>query len=378
MRKITLLLIFLGSLGQLWAQQAPTLTNASFPTAGEVQEFSNDLDASISITPAGPNQTWNYSALNSDAIRYDTIKAASSGMAFANYPNTELLFPLLNGFVETYADVSTTQVVTVAGAVDFLGTMLDAPFVDSRIVQVAPLNYQDILSDASQFGIAIAVADYPALDTLIQNAGLPISPDSLRFSFRSQRSMEVDAWGDVIIGDSSYTVLRQRVDEEIGITIEGYVAFGTFGTWADVTSLVLGLSPVPVPASDTLFYYDFLAEGYSQPIARVNMNPEDTTINNVDFRGQNVGTSISSVRVNLPTWRAFPNPAPEYCSWELPAEAEVDHIQVFDMLGRPLGRRSVNGQSLFRLATDDWQPGWYVVRFYDAQHRPLAQSRIQR
>lgn len=378
MKKITLLLVCLAATVQLWAQQPPVLSNASFPTAGEIWEFSNDLAPSVGITAAGPNQTWNYSALNSDATRYDTIKAASSGSAYANYPNTEILYPLLGGFVETYADVSSTEVVTVAGSVDFLGTIIDAPFIDSRIIKVAPLGYQDVLSDASQLGITIAVADYPMLDTFIQNANLPINPDSLRFSLRSQRSMEVDAWGDLTIGDSSYTVLRQRVDEEIGITIEAYVAIGSFGTWADVTNLLLGLLPTPIPASDTLFYYDFLAEGYAQPIARFNMNPEDTTVNDVEFRGQNVGTTNTRVAPSLAEWQAFPNPALEYCSWELPAEAEVAYVQVFDVLGRPVLRQSVNGQSLFRLSTADWQPGHYIVRFYDAQNRPLSQSRIQR
>lgn len=362
----------------LWAQQAPTISNSSFPTAGEVWEISNDLNANVSITAPGPNQTWDYSALNSDATRFDTLRAASSGLAFANYPNTEILLPFAGGFVESYVDVTSAEVVTVAGAVDFLGTVLDAPFIDPRTLQVAPLTYPNTLNDNSQLGIAIAVADFPAIDTLIQGLGLPITPDSLRLSVSSQRNMQVDAWGDLTIGDSSYTVLRQRVEEEVGITIEGYISVGIFGNWIDITGVVLGLAPVPIPASDTLLYYDFLAEGYSQPIARVNMNPEDSSVTDVEFKGQNVGTSTRNVQRILPIWRAFPNPATDYCQWEIPAEAAAERLQVFDLLGRPLVEQNIAGQRLVRLETRSWQAGWYIVRFYDAQNRPLAQTKIQR
>jgi Secretion system C-terminal sorting domain len=290
-----------------------TITNSIFPQAADVLPISTSFDTTIIVTATSPlSQTWDFSQLNSDSYREDIIDAATNGLNFVDFPSSEITQPLISGFGGTaYVDVTATNVVSLGGGLEILGFSLVAPFSDPKTLQTAPLNLATNQSDAFDISFGVNIDSVPFLRQLIDSlagAQLPIRPDSLRLRQRGRRNMYVDAQGTAIMYDGSYTVLRQKVTETSAIQIEARAPspFGSGGFWIDVTSFIS--SAIPIPLTDTVNYYDFLANNYHQPICRLNMNNDNNKVESVEFKGENY-TAVARTDKPSTYVELFPNPA---------------------------------------------------------------------
>lgn len=366
----------------IWAQ--PTINNSIFPQAGDVLPISTCFDTTIVVTATSPlTQTWDFTQLNSDAYREDIIDAAINGLNFADFPTAEIIQPLIAGFGGTaYVDVTANNVATLGGGLEILGFSLVAPFGDPKILQTAPLNLATNQNDAFDISFGVNIDSVPFLRQLIDTlAGsqLPggVRPDSLRLRQAGRRNMYCDAHGVAVMYDGSYTVLRQKVSETTANQLEARIPspFGGGGIWVDITSFVS--SAIPIPLTDTINYYDFLANNYRQPICRLNMSNDFRRVESVEFKGENYTGVTRSGKPN-PRIDIFPNPAQTVINLDFKQNEASNYSATLSTLYGALIRdfQNLNG-SLTPLNVSGLINGVYILNIYDDKNQKLKTQLVK-
>lgn len=365
----------------VWTKAQITYTNASFLQVGDVLKISTTFDSAMVVTaPDTVATVWDFSGLISTTYVEDTIQAASTGSSFAQFPTADVLGKLIGGFGIAYTDVTTTEMKTVGGGFE-LGTIsIIAPFVDPYVVQKAPITYPNSNNDNFSLKLAQHIDSIPFLRQLIDSINpLSFSPDSLRFSFSGTNNQKVDAFGTCQLPDSTYSVLRQKNTIHTEIKIELYtVLWGSFGTWADVTSLIVSNLPVPFSPKDTIIYYDYLAEGKKQPVVRQLMNNDESAVNSVEFMGESSPqSSLNSVVVSTRAWKIYPNPAQQQLTFLFEEEQTLEQqLQIVDLLGREQHSQVIQGQEVY-INVSKWSAGQYIAIIRNNNNKIIDSKRIQ-
>jgi hypothetical protein len=371
MKKIILCLSLMMGISALKAQT--TITNSIFLAAGDTLERSITVaTGGITITPPASNaQSWNMSFLTTDATLLDSVRFASAGVSFSSFPNTEIILPVA-GFGQGYVDVDATAMTMVGASIDLMGLTFVSPFVNTQTLQIAPLSYGTTLNDTHSLRFATHVDSVQGLRMLIDQLGLPVSPDSIRLNINGTSELIVDAFGDVTLFDSTYTVLRQKVEVINATTIEAYVAAFGSGFWLDVTSTIAG--QLPIPLNDTTFRYDFLREGTKIPVVRINMDGTGTSIRDIEFKGYNENTAINSLELKEIT--VFPNPANEQITINSSSITETYQMQIVDAMGRVIYNASNLYDSNVQIDVRDLPVGNFVLLLSTEKGKLLAVEKI--
>lgn len=362
-----------------------TITNSIFPTAGTILPISSTTDVSgYSVTTPSPSATtWDFSNLVTENYREDEIMDAALGAAFAQFPNTEVTQPLLPGFGGTaYVDVSATQVNVVGGGVDLLGFAFVEAYDDAHKLQIAPLNFGTTYNDDFQLTLGAHIDSIPFLRQLIDSlAGsfLPfgISPDSIRLNIEGTQETRIDAFGTVIAHDGTYDVLRQKVEVYTDLQIEVRVDPPIFPAfWFDITQYLTSGVPFPLPTSDTTIYYDFLAEGNQQPIVRLNMENDESAINNIEFKGEHYASSVAFVPMTTPL-RLFPNPANQNLNVEMGDFADINcQVQIVGIDGKIWLQQQSSKTALLAIPTANLPQGVYALTIKDNSGNLLRTEKL--
>ena len=371
MKKIILCLSLIMGISALKAQT--TITNSIFLTAGDTLERSFTVaTGGITITPPASNaQSWNMSFLTTDATLLDSVRFASAGVSFSSFPNTEIILPVA-GFGQGYVDVDATAMTMVGASIDLMGLTFVSPFVNTQTLQTAPLSYGTTLNDTHSLRFATHVDSVQGLRMLIDQLGLPVSPDSIRLNISGTSELIVDAFGDVTLFDSTYTVLRQKVEVINATTIEAYVAAFGSGFWLDVTSTIAG--QLPIPLNDTTFRYDFLREGSKIPVVRINMDGTGTSIRDIEFKGYNENTAINSLELKEIT--VFPNPANELISINTTEINETFNVQIVDAMGRVIYKATNLNDNNVQIDVRDLPVGNFVLLLNSEKGKLLAVEKV--
>lgn len=359
--------------GILSLKAQTTITNSIFLAPGDTLVRSLTANtAGVTITPPASNaQNWNMSFLTTDATLFDSVRFASAGVSFSSFPNTEIILPVA-GFGQGYVDVDTSAMTMVGASLDLMGLTFVSPFVNTQTLQTAPLGYGTTLNDTHTLRFATHVDSVQGLRMLIDQLGLPVSPDSIRLSINGTSELIVDAFGDLTLFDSTYTVLRQKVEVINATTIEAYVpAFGS-GFWLDVTSLIAGQFPIPL--SDTTFRYDFLREGSKIPVVRINMDGTGTSIRDIEFKGYNENTAVNAHELKEIT--VFPNPAKEQIAVNCTEINETFNIQVVDAMGRVIYKSENFNENTVQLDVRELPTGNFVLLLNAENGKLLAVKKI--
>ena len=335
MKKIILCLSLL--MGISVAKSQTTITNSIFLAAGDtlVRSITTNFGGLTVTPPASNAQSWDMSFLTTDATLFDSVRYASAGVSFSSFPNTEIILPVA-GFGQGYVDVDATSMTMVGASIDLMGLTFVSPFVNTQTLQTAPLSYGTNINDTHSLSFATHVDSVQGLRMLIDQLGLPISPDSIRLKINGTSDLAVDAFGTVTLFDSTYTVLRQKVEVINETRIEAYVAAFGSGFWLDVTSTVS--AQLPIPLNDTTFGYDFLREGSKIPVVRINMDGTGSTIRDIEFKGYNENTAVNSI--NLKEITVFPVPANEQLIVNCSEINESFNLQIVDAMGRVIYKES--------------------------------------
>jgi hypothetical protein len=340
-----------------------TVTNSIFPAAGDtlLRSTTVNIGAATVTAPSATAQNWDLNFLSTDAILLDSVRYASAGMAFSNFPNTEIILPVI-GFGQGYVDITATDMTMVGAGLDIMGLAIVAPFSNPQTIQQAPLTYgTPQISDTHSLLFAQHIDSLPGLRQVIDGFGLPVSPDSIRLKLDGSSNLLIDAYGTLTIADSTYDVLRQRVRILNEIKIEVFVpAFGT-GFWLDVTDNIG--SSLPFPLNDTTNRYDFWTEGSIVPVARFNMDSNNDFIQSIEFLGYKEPTGITNSQ-KLTEISVFPNPANHLIIVQAEGlSEEIFDLQIVDAMGRMIYKVQNLSSSTQTLSTAEIPQGnfWMIL-----------------
>lgn len=352
------------SMGQI------TYTSISFPQAGDILSVSTAVDSTLVITPPSATATaWDFSQLTAVNTNYDTIQAASTGSFYTQFPNTDILQPLLGQVGVAYTDVTATQIEQIGGGFEILGISFINNFANTHVTQIVPLTYNDVASDVYAFRFSEHIDSVPFLRQLIDSlvSGLPfgLSPDSVRIAIDGDEDRTVDAWGTCAMADSTYDVLRQKVVTEFEVKFEVSVNVPFLGNqWVNVANFI----QLPFPTNGTIVQYNFLSEGVKQPLVSLTLDSAETTITNIEFLDTTINNPPNTIDVRYLedeiAANIYPNPAQQNVQVQV-ASADIPNngynLFVVDMLGRVVWSASAIHTENYGFNVSSIANGHYIV-----------------
>lgn len=354
-----------------------TITAADyFPALGDTLLTSVDLQPeNITITPAGGDQTWDFTNLEEDFDLLNIIGDPDTGTVAGQYPAAQLLITQEGGVGEGYytSTDNAYSVIAYAGA-DPLGFGLEvsAPFDPPYVERWAPLAFFDVRNTNSSLQISIDADQLPSaiLDSL------PVSPDSLRVSINTSRTDVVDGWGNLSIPGGSYDVLREKRTEFRDLRLEAKVGFFP---WVDVTDVVVGLLMLDELGEDTSITYNYWSNLEKEPIAIVTMNNDETAVQQIEYKQIEIVSNTFVAASAQPTAKVYPNPAIVEARFQFENLPNGNYqLELYDLTGKRIWQRSISARGTHeeRLDVTDFPKGLYLYSLKNASGQPVLTNRL--
>ena len=373
MKKLLILFVFCGIAGWLGAQI--TLTNASFPAAGDTLKTATDLNPDgVEITPPGGPTNWDFTGLN-PSFKSETIyRPASEGNATASFPAATLFAASAGGQGETYYAVSATSFDNLgfSGTSPTGGLPIQTDFHFSPPVpeRRAPLHFIDNHLAESSLNIAFAIADLPGgvLDSF------PISglADSIRIRGTASRYDLVDAYGTLSIPGGTYDVLREKRTEYRETRLDIH----TFIGWVDITDQAGAIAGL---GQDTVVTYNFFSDTEKEPIAVVTTDNSGLSVMQVEFKDNGVVSDAKDMAKAIPFITVSPNPVISEVKFEMENFAPGRYLlQLFDASGAEVltKKMSAKGSNTEQLDLSPYSSGPYFYRVLNAQGAVLKSGKL--
>lgn len=373
--KYTLLFTLLAVFAAMAAQAQPTITNSSFPQAGDTLFTAVDnLPAGNYITGGGGGQSWDFTTLQAPFPRRVLLLPAMQGPGSYAFPNASFYAGIAEN-LNAYYKVSGSKVELLGFYGEDplgLGVQTTSRFDPPVIMQRAPLRYQDINSSQANLSLAFSADDLPA--GVLDN--LPITPDSLRIRLNIQRSDVVDAWGTMTIPGGIYDVLREKRTEVRETRLDAKIGF--IG-WQDVTDIAIQALNIPELGPQTTVNYYYFSNEAIQPVALVVANEAETQVQRVEYKANNIASNVQSANALKPGVWAYPNPAIVNVRFEftnLPAGRYK--LKILNILGIQEWQKTyyINGSHTEKIDISALRKGTYLYSLSDEQGKTITTRRL--
>ena len=204
-----------------------TVTDADLLGVGDVIYLADDDNTIVNVGSAGQNQTWDFSALQSnDSWMMEVVDPTTTPFDHL-YPNANLCIIDDGDFI--YCNKSSSSV-------SMLG-IGDSVFQQGMAIISLPLSYS-YTSTEGPLLVLDSLIGGPMVDFLLTSQGLSASlltfgaahvADSLSIEVESTTSFNVDAEGTMILPMGSFDALRVRIDRTITSSISVYCIDTTAG-----------------------------------------------------------------------------------------------------------------------------------------------------
>ena len=388
MKKNVLLMLPL-MLATIVATAQITVTNAAFPTAGQMFETNivNGLQR-LDVTPAGANQTWDMSDLQGTPVDF-TVTAAATGSAAALFPTANVIIPEIGGIAgDGYVKLDANQMSTVGivATLDGFVTDFPVPLSSPRIDLQTPMTFGN--TSTGNFGFQVALDPHVPAGTTIDSiitaleagAGGLISIDSIRVTFTTNRSTEVDAWGSLKTPTGTFDVLRLKKVDETNTILE--IKISVFGIpnvlWqdpSDPNGLGIDPSTLPFVGLDTIITYEFWDDKEQQPILKFLTDGSGTPTYGQYAR---TATNTAGIVQNYDV-RAFPNPATDNFTLEMNGLPNGEYrLKMYNVIGKEVSSQffNVEGDTKINVATNNFDAGTYVYRIINSDNQSILTRRI--
>lgn len=357
-----------------------TVTNATFPSAGDTLEYAVDTDpsglTSTIATPPGGNQTWNLLDLQANQMTEVIYLPASAGVHAMSYPGADMV--VIGPNTETYYDHNSTQFKALgyAGATPVtLGVQVLAKYNPSLVERKSPLNFFDIISQSTNLTLPFAI---PAalLDSLGLN--LPVNPDSLRARVDINRLEVVDGWGKCQIPGGIYDVLRVKRTE---YRTTGLEVRAPFIGWVNIQPF-LGANSGALAnffQTDTTVTFRFYNNLEKEEIAVATMNNDLSEVTEVQFKNNAVTASHDLDSPGAASIQAYPNPAVEWVRFNCANLPQDDYtLKIFNIIGKVVWKENykLTGSKSIRIDLDDFKKGTYLYSLTDSQGNIIGTKRL--
>ena len=330
MRKFTLLI--LGIIATMVTYGQISITSAEIIGAGDVIIQANDEDPDASIVPgdAGANIEWDFSALAETSL--DTLNFMDPDQTpyGGDFPEANLAMTVTDsGYF--YMNKNTQQMswIGMVMEIDTLG-MIMADVVPEDVVAEFPIEFGNMYS-GSHYIMFDLESDEPEID-------------SIRFKMSTEKSNEVDAWGQVTLPMGTFNALRVH---ETRTTIDSIWVKTAIG-W--------------------MFTYSFQSESESYSwwsddpgtgfvIATLDMENE-TEVSSATYMKTEVIGDIHELGFESYNLNAYPNPVENRLNISLSKDFD-GLVKVMDLTGQTVKEKQISGDQVI-LKMEDLPSGLYI------------------
>ena len=254
----------------------------------------------ISIGNAGPNQTWNFSALINDFEDTISFVNPASLPCVSEFPTSNLALAQDDGGSFLIDNDNAIQYIGLCEVDSVNGNFL-IKYSPAETIVSFPVAYNTTNSGQS-VSISKEVSDIPGVD-------------SLRFTFINNYNSVIDGWGNVTTPIGTFPCLRKK---QINIFTDD-VEFKVGGIWVSD-----GESP-----ADTSIYYDFYSQN-SIFIAGFSQDVSGVTTTAAYFKSGLVG--VQPVAKNTNAFHVYPNPSKGKFTFK-GEKTGLKTIRIFNQLG---------------------------------------------
>ena len=349
-----------------------TVTNATFPQAGDTLFTVLDTDSNISVGDAGENVTWDYRSLEGPFGRETLFLEASQGTDSASFPDADLVSISANE-QETYYQSFSNKIIEIGRAGEFVqGFDIPVEYDENPTYRRAPISFGDVDDDE-----AIASVDVGA-DILPEEllATFPIEFDSIRVSLISNSDSEVDAWGTVRLPDGDYDVIRDKVSTIADTKL--FVKVPILG-WFDASGLVGDIEGIgdAIGVVETTTYNYYSAED-KEIIASIITDDQDM-ITSVEYKGDAIISNIKVIAPDHSLITAYPNPSFGNVSVQMVNFPLGEYrMKVYNVVGKELWAESYQLRSnrVFKADLMHLRKGTYLYSIFDKNGKKLVTKRI--
>lgn len=324
-----------------------TLGVNSVYSAGDQFIVASDTSVFSTLTPgsAGPNQTWNFSDLNESYV--DTLNVFDPAQTpfFNEYPTATSA--LLQDSSYIYGNLSNNEfrLLGSASIAENNGGFGSFP-ISSREFKF-PFNYLDTINLRRNFS-------FTADGALFQ-----IPFDSVRITYNSIGVKKADAWGNVIIGNTSNNCLRLKEETTDIFLFEGYISFVNLWT------------PISEDTSQSVIY-TYIPENLGYPFVTLNMN-ENNEVILAEYVKEFTPSSLSKVSSEVEV-KVFPNPASDMLFLNTKDFVEGE-IEIDDVQGRKVLTQAFKGKNA-EVQISSFNSGIYILKLRDNNGLVLKQSKF--
>lgn len=358
----------------LFATAQITVTNATFPAAGDSLVYSIDeepLGLNPATPPGGP-QNWNFSTLQNEDNFSVVYRPASAGTQSANFPGADLVIIGQGG--ETYFNVTGTQFQAMGYAGNDpagFGLNVVAKFNPIVAERKAPLNFFDISSQTTNLTLPFSTDNLP--DTLF--SGAPFVPDSIRVRINTQRLEVVDGFGTCQIPGGTYPVLRQKRTEYTTTALDVLVPF--LG-WLDIATIGGG-GFGGFLGTDTTVTYRFYSDTEKEEIAIATMSNDLSSVDAIRYKKLATSSAVEPDELNGSGIQAFPNPAVEWVRFDCTNLKPGEYtLKIFNIIGKCVWKKEyvLSGTTSFRIELEEFKKGTYIYSLVDRDGNAVGTKRL--
>ena len=349
-----------------------TVTNSTFPEAGDTLFTILDTESNISIGDAGENVIWDFRSLAGPFVRETRFLEASEGIASEDFPDADLVSLSANE-QETYYKSFSNKIIEIGRAGEFVpGFDIPVVYEENPTYRRAPISYGDVDDDESIASVDVGADIIPA--ELLE--GSPFEFDSIRISLISNSESEVDAWGTVKLPDGDYNVIRDKVTTTSDTKL--FAKLAIIG-WFDITSLVGDIEGIgeAIGVVETTTYNYYSAED-KEIIASVITDDQDM-ITSVEYKGDGIISDIKVITPDYSMITAYPNPSFGSVSVQMINYPLGEYrMKVYNVVGKELWAESYQLRStrVFKADLMHLRKGTYLYSIFDKNGKKLVTKRI--
>jgi len=292
-KSLLLIILFVSTAGM--AQTPITLNQSDMATTGVVVHMGVDTLSSLVVTPAGPNQIWNYVLIQQDKqdsmlflqpnlTPFGSMNPTSNSCYF-QLPDTTYAYLITNPTSTSMVGMAQSRII------DGHNITASAHFSDYQTMMKFPTHYLDNFKDTSAFDIKLKYG-YMFTTILV---------DSIRIKNKTWITDTIDAWGDIVTPLGTFPSLREK---RIQISQDSIWAYA-LGSWTDVTSIIgIGM--------DTVLVYNWYANNMKYAIFQLVVDYATDTVKTASYMNATPTIGIAEINYNNFKLFVYPNPASDY------------------------------------------------------------------
>lgn len=377
MKNNILLTIVIACLTPYFLAAQITITNATFPTVGDVWGVALDSNVLLSniYQPTNTNVTWDFSdgsvnSLLDNHLEYDEfVKSPADGGQPGAFPTADIMLPFFGG--EGYFEDNGNTIDAIGFYGDpfgALGKNITGIMNDPLTFYNAPMTFGSTFMDTGGFYTELGPGTISA-------GGISTGYDSLKVLYQAEIRDTVDAYGTLITPTGTYNdVLRiSRVEYRFTEALATVPLFGE-------VDLSIYLDELGHDTIWTIIYRD---ANTSQNLVEIDLKWTGSTnvytTKSAKWLIPPISVDNKNIVRNNTIIKAFPNPAVNYVNFEMNGVNAGNYtFDIYNILGRRLKSESheLNSDATIYMNIEDLAKGAYLYSIKDATGEILNTKKL--